>query len=102
MKKNTFIGLQTESQKCCVLYSIADWNRLESEVDDLCSSDFEHYSTNWNGRDYIGRTLQLEDLKPTGRALKLKKPIAFTGYDTDHFGSSDWKFTIDTILEVEK
>lgn len=91
--------LGVRGSQCCVLTCLLPFEKLIGEK--LSRSDFNHYSTDWNGRDDIERTLSIEKLKPTGRKIELEKPIYFRGYDTDMGHRYDWSFPVLEIWEVK-
>lgn len=100
MKKYTMLGVNTATLSCCLLECLIQFDNLD--VDNLESSDFNHYATNWNGCDSIPRTLSLKNFKQTGNKILLKHPISFTGSDLDMGHSYDWTFTIQEIRELER
>lgn len=101
MNKNVFLGINENGKLCCILQTLATFEQLEAEKEDIESSDFEHDSTDWYGCDRVDRTLQLRGLVKTGREIALEKPITFYGkdYDTGHMYS--WRFTIFSIIETK-
>lgn len=99
MKKNVYLG--TNGDMACILRSIADFDTLSEHAEEIESSDFIHGSTNWNGRDTIERTCELEGFNLTGRKISLSNPIRFYGTDYDMGHEYGWEFRVDTIYEVE-
>ena len=99
MRKNVFIGI-TASGKACILSSIATFDSLVKNANDVEASDFVHSSTNWGGKDSLERTLSLEHLSLTGRELSLPRPIVFTGSDYDSGHNYDWQCNVVKIAET--
>ena len=100
MKKNIFLGVD-DYGRCCVLKSLANFNQLCANSNEISSNDFVHFSTNWGGLDNIQRTLNIENLVLTRRILKLPKKLFFHGQDYDHGHTSDWTVGISYIYETE-
>lgn len=99
MKKNIFLGVD-DYGRCCVLKSLADFNQLCANSNEISSDDFVHSSTNWGGWDNIQRTLDIKNLVLTRRILKLPKKLFFHGQDYDHGHTSDWTVGISYIYET--
>ena len=99
MEKNIFLGVDDEG-RCCILKSLADFDQLCINADNISSDDFVHSSTNWSGWDEIQRTLKIRGLTLTRRILKLPKKLFFYGQDYDHGHTSDWIFSISYIYET--
>lgn len=100
MKKNYFLGVNSNN-RCCVLTSLASFDMLMENKNDIDSSDFNYSATNWCGCDDIDRTCKLRNLHPTGRVLKLSKGITHEGVDHDYGHEYPWAFTFDQIMEVK-
>lgn len=96
MKKHMYLGVNGDS--CCILSCLLPFDMLVA--DELEVSDFTYGATSWNGRDNICRTVELRNLVPTGRILKLPRPIVFTGYDNDMGHTYHWSFAVHEIHEV--
>lgn len=101
MKKNVFIGMD-KLGKCCVLESLADFDQLCANSNDLSSDDFIHSSTNWSGCDDIERTLRIKGLQLTKRLIELPQPLFFSGEDHDWGLDYSWLFGVLYIYETEK
>ena len=101
MKKNTFIGMD-EFGRCCVLKSLADFDQLCANANDIVSDDFVHSSTNWSGCDEVQRTLRIKGLELNKRILKLPKPIIFCGRDYDMGHTYPWSFKVLYIYETNQ
>ena len=100
MKKNYFLGIDSNN-RCCVLTSLASFDMLMENKNDIDPSDFNYSATNWCGCDDIDRTCKLRNLHPTGRVLKLSKGIINKGTDYDCGHEYSWAFTFDRIMEVK-
>lgn len=98
MKFYKFLGVNTKTNKACVLSCLLDFDSLVGQ--ELEAKAFNHYSTNWCGRDDVDRTINLQGLTPTGRKLDLSPPMVFTGtdYDCDH--NYNWHFSVNQLWEV--
>lgn len=101
MKKYIMLGVNTERLTCCVLECFFPFDKIIVNEEDIEASDFTHSSTNWNGCDSLPRTLSYRCMKETGRKLKLKHKIIFTGTDSDMGHYYDWSFSVDEIRELE-
>lgn len=106
MKFHEFLGVNTKTNRVCILNCLCDFDELNKENSkvngNIKSEYFIHRSTNWAGRDDMDRTLKIEGIKPTGRKINLAKPITFEGSDYDCGHNYSWRFTINQIWEVEK
>ena len=100
MKKNIYLGI-TNDNNCCVLYSLADFDLIKNNLENIESSDFTHYATNWSGKDLIERTLSKMQLSLTGREIKLLKPITFAGCDYDMGHEYGWVCRVYSIKETK-
>lgn len=98
MKNYTFLGVS--NNRCCILSCLLPFNRLVP--DEIESSDFDHDCTDWCGSDSIDRTLKILKKAPTGKKIKLSKPIFFTGSDYDCGIYYPWKFEVDEIWELKR
>ena len=98
MKKHSYLGVH-DMDHVCLLYSLADFDTLKANIDTIERSDFQHDATSWCGSDSMDRTCRIESVVPTGRKIKLKKPIIFTGIDHDHGHEYRWMFGVDEIWE---
>ena len=99
MRKNVFIGI-TDDDKACILSSLATFDLLVKNANDVEASDFVHSSTNWSGRDSLERTISIKRLSLTGRELLLPSPIVFTGSDYDSGHNYDWRCNVVKIAET--
>lgn len=104
MKKNVYLGLSKDKNKCCLLYSLATYNQLieanTSPNDRIKSSDFNHYGPDWCGCGDTNHTLKSYHLEKTGRQIILSSPITFYGEDQDMGHIYPWSFTVFSICEV--
>ena len=96
MKKYMMLGVN--GLRCCILSCLIPFNNLIP--DEIEASDFNHRSTNWCGYDYIGRTLDMIEMKQTGNVIVLDNPIVFQGQDYDWGHSYEWLFTVNEIHEL--
>ena len=98
MKKHVMLGINSITNECCILFCLLPFNILiPSEIE---SSDFTSQATNWGGRDEIERTLDIINMKQTGKKIYLDKKIKFEGADSDMGHTYPWKFEIDEIHEL--
>lgn len=98
MKKLIALGVNSTTQKCCTITSLATFDQL--------SQNYELYSkhissTNWCGQDDIDRTCELEKVELTGRKVQVG-PIKNQGVDYDCGHEYPWTFTFNELWEVEK
>lgn len=98
MRRYTFLGINRERTRGCLLTCLLPFDQLEA--DDLQSSDFKHTATNWNGCDDIDRTLSLYHLHQTGREMTLPKPLVFHGTDLDMGHHYEWAFPVHILAEL--
>lgn len=98
MKFYKFLGVNTETNKACVLFCLLDFDSLIGQ--ELEARAFNHESTNWCGRDDLSRTIELKGFKPTGRKLDLAPPMVFHGTDYDCGHNYNWRFSVNQIWEV--
>lgn len=100
MKKNCFLGVNPNG-RCCLLFTLASFEQLIENKDDIDETDFAYSATNWCGCDDIDRTCKLRGLHLTGRVLQLPHAILHGGSDYDYGHSYHWTFTFNKIMEVE-
>lgn len=98
MKKHTMLGVNSRTGSCCKLTCLIAFNLLVSE--ELEADDFVHSATNWNGQDEIDRTLNIINMRQTGKKIILSEPLQFTGVDQDMGHSYFWRFIVDEIHEL--
>ncbi len=101
MKKQVFLGIDKNQERCCLLYSLVDFNFLKSHKNDLESNDFTHASTNWCGCDKIERTMEIKNFKKIVKWFELPQPLVFSGSDYDYGNSYSWEFSVKYIAEVK-
>lgn len=102
MKKNIYIGLNSNNNTCCVLKTHINFETLEKYKDDLDTEDFHYSSTDIYGNDSLDRTLVLCGLKLTGREIKLGSPLSYVHTYTTYGETKHSTFSFDTIMETEK
>ena len=99
MKKYNYLGVNETIGAACHIRCLLPFEMLDKS--NLEPDDFTHETMNYNGRDTIPRILSLNNLKETGRKLKLNKPLTFTGtyYETNR-NNNYWAFEINEIREL--
>lgn len=100
MKKYITLGVNSKSNRCCILLCIVPFNNLVPS--ELEADDFIHDATNWCGQDEIKRTLGIIEMKQTGKKIVLNKPIVFYGNDDDWGRAYPWQFEVDEIHELKE
>lgn len=96
-KRLVAIAVNTEKNLCTCIYSYATFKQLEENYM-IYHKDYS--STNWNGCDEVKRTLELKNLKLTGKTFKHMEVVVGVDHDMGH--EYDWRFLFDTVMEVEK
>lgn len=91
------IAVNTEKNLCTCIYSYATFKQLEENYNNLHK---EYTATNWNGCDEVERTLELKNLKLTGKTFKHMEVVVGVDHDMGH--EYDWRFLFDTVMEVRK
>lgn len=94
-KKIVALAVNTKTNRCSVISSIATFSQLKSNFD-LYAKQFDGY--NWGGCDDINDILRRINLKPTGNKFNYKGTEY--GSDSDHGHSYSWEFEYDEIWEV--
>ena len=90
------LGVNSETNKCCIIKSNASYKMLEENYD---LYKVEYDSTNWCGCDKLERTLELRKIKLTGNKFNHKETVRGTDYDCGY--DYPWTFKFDKIYEVE-
>lgn len=98
MQKYKMLGVY--KNLCCILECLIPFDKLD--LDNLQTSDFVHSSTDWNGCDYIERTLEKRRYIITGERITLKKPLIFRGVDHDMWHDYEWTFKIEEIWNIKQ
>lgn len=85
-QKRIYLGVNSSSKKCCVVYTDGIISRMEA--------------TNWCGCDDIDRTLYLKNLKLTGSVMKYAGRYCGIDYDCGH--QHVFTFDFDELWEANK
>ena len=102
MKKNVFLGIDTEGKMCCLLYSFLTFDVIKQNLADLEENDFLHDCTNWRGCDRVERTLKIKQIATTGRKVYLPHKLLYAGFDSDMGQIDEWTFEVALIAETKQ
>ena len=100
MKKHIFLGVNTKTNVCCILYCLLPFDMLVP--DEIEKSDFGYDCTGWNGCDNIERTLSHLNRTRTGNVITLNTPIDVHGIDSDMGHEYRWTFEFTEIHETKE
>ena len=98
-----YIYLGVVGNYCSILHSEYPFEELNRKAaagiltrDDFTSCE----GTNWNAIDKLSRTLALRKLKRTGRVIRTREKILFSGVEQDMWHAYSWTHGFDTFCEA--